>query len=164
MEPLDSLNRWSERLRDRARAGAFFRFTWKRFLGDRLFEAAGALSFTTVFALVPDCFDHAVAGFAFYRSRRRKLDPRLRELGQTRAGFARGSKFVFSQHCKASRDVGLSEEQVAAIPPGVTIALLPDDDAEQARYNLDLALAAVARGEDVYIRHVRRTPATIVTA
>ena len=53
MEPLDSLNRWSERLRDRARAGTFFRFTWKRFLGDRLFEAAGALSFTTVVALVP---------------------------------------------------------------------------------------------------------------
>lgn len=53
MEPLDSLNRWSDRLRDRARAGTFFRFTWKRFLGDRLFEAAGALSFTTVFALVP---------------------------------------------------------------------------------------------------------------
>ena len=53
MEPLDSLNRWGERLRDRARAGTFFRFTWKRFLGDRLFEAAGALSFTTVFALVP---------------------------------------------------------------------------------------------------------------
>ena len=53
MEPLDSLNRLSERLRDRARAGTFFRFVWKRFLGDRLFEAAGALSFTTVFALVP---------------------------------------------------------------------------------------------------------------
>ena len=53
MEPLDSLNRWSERLRDRARAGTFFRFVWKRFIGDRLFEAAGALSFTTVFALVP---------------------------------------------------------------------------------------------------------------
>ena len=53
MEPLDSLNRWSERLRDRARSGTFFRFTWKRVLGDRLFEAAGALSFTTVFALVP---------------------------------------------------------------------------------------------------------------
>ena len=53
MEPLDSLNRWSDRLRDRARTGTFFRFVWKRFLGDRLFEAAGALSFTTVFALVP---------------------------------------------------------------------------------------------------------------
>jgi alkylhydroperoxidase family enzyme len=70
----------------------------------------------TVFALVPDCFDHAVSGFAFYRSPKRKLDPKLRELGQIRAGFARGSQFVFSQHCKASRDVGLSEEQVAAIP------------------------------------------------
>jgi alkylhydroperoxidase family enzyme len=70
----------------------------------------------TVFALVPDCFDHAVAGFGFYRSPERKLDKKLRELGQIRAGFARGSKFVFSQHCKASRDVGLSEEQVQAIP------------------------------------------------
>jgi alkylhydroperoxidase family enzyme len=70
----------------------------------------------TVFAGVPDCFDHAVAGFAFYRSPRRRLDPKLRELGQTRAGFARGSRFVFSQHCKASRSVGLSDEQVAAIP------------------------------------------------
>lgn len=53
MEPLDSLNRWSERLRDRARAGTFARFLWRRFLDDRLFEAAGALSFTTTFALVP---------------------------------------------------------------------------------------------------------------
>ena len=70
----------------------------------------------TVFALVPDCFRHAVAGFAFYRSKSRKLDPRLRELGQTRAGFLRESQFVFSQHCKASRDVGLREEQIAAIP------------------------------------------------
>lgn len=53
MEPLDSLNRWSERLRDRARAATFARFLWRRFLDDRLFEAAGALSFTTTFALVP---------------------------------------------------------------------------------------------------------------
>jgi alkylhydroperoxidase family enzyme len=70
----------------------------------------------TVFALVPDCFDHAVAGFAFYRSPKRKLDPKLRELGQLRTGFARGSRFVFSQHCKAARDVGLSEEQIRAVP------------------------------------------------
>lgn len=70
----------------------------------------------TVFAGVPDCFDHAVAGFQFYRSPDRKLDPKLRELGQTRAGFARGSRFVFSQHCKAARSVGLSEEQIQAIP------------------------------------------------
>ena len=70
----------------------------------------------TVFALVPDCFRHAVAGFGFYRSPKRKLSPQLRELGQTRAGFLRESQFVFSQHCKASRDVGLSEAKIAAIP------------------------------------------------
>jgi len=70
----------------------------------------------TVFALVPDCLRHAVAGFAFYRSAARKLSPQLRELGQTRAGFLRESQFVFSQHCKASRDVGISESKIAAIP------------------------------------------------
>ncbi|HUO90361.1 MAG TPA: carboxymuconolactone decarboxylase family protein [Rhizomicrobium sp.] len=69
----------------------------------------------TVFAVVPDAFDHAVAGFQFYRGKR-KLDPKLRELGQTRAGWARGSQFVYSQHCKASRGVGLSEEKIAAVP------------------------------------------------
>jgi len=53
MEPLDSLYRWGDRLRDPARAKSFFRFLGKRFLDDRLFEAAGALSYTTVFALVP---------------------------------------------------------------------------------------------------------------
>jgi alkylhydroperoxidase family enzyme len=61
-------------------------------------------------------FDHAVAGFQLYRSAKRKLDPKLRELGQARAGWARGSQFVFSQHCKAARDAGLTDEQVAAIP------------------------------------------------
>ena len=53
MEPLDSLNRWSERLRDPARARTFGRFLAKRFLADNLFQAAAALSYTTVFALVP---------------------------------------------------------------------------------------------------------------
>ncbi len=70
----------------------------------------------TVFALVPDCFRHAVAGFAFYRSPARKLDPQLRELGQLRAGFVRESQFVYSQHCKAARDVGLSDEKIDAVP------------------------------------------------
>ncbi|MBM3661693.1 MAG: carboxymuconolactone decarboxylase family protein [Actinomycetota bacterium] len=70
----------------------------------------------TVFALVPDALQHAVGGFTFYRSPDRRLDPVLRELGQARTGWARGSTFVFSQHCKACRDVGLSDEQVAALP------------------------------------------------
>ncbi len=70
----------------------------------------------TVFNIVPDAFKHTTEGFQFYRSKDRKLDPKLRELGQTRAGFAVGSQFVFSQHCKASRDAGLSEAQIEAVP------------------------------------------------
>ena len=70
----------------------------------------------TVFNIVPDAFKHTTEGFQFYRSDARKLDAKLRELGQTRAGFVVGSQFVFSQHCKASRDAGLTEEQIAAIP------------------------------------------------
>jgi alkylhydroperoxidase family enzyme len=70
----------------------------------------------TVFALVPDAFKHTTEGFQFYRSPKRKIAPKLRELGQIRAGWARGSQFVFSQHCKASRDVGLTEGQIKAIP------------------------------------------------
>ncbi len=70
----------------------------------------------TVFALVPDCLKHAVDGFRFYRDPARKLDPQLRELGQTRAGYSRGSQFVFSQHCKSCRSVGIAEEKIVAIP------------------------------------------------
>lgn len=40
-------------MRDRARASSFGRFLWRRFIDDRLFEASGALAFTTLFALVP---------------------------------------------------------------------------------------------------------------
>jgi alkylhydroperoxidase family enzyme len=70
----------------------------------------------TVFALVPDILEHAVRGFGLYRSPDRTLSPTLRELGQTRAGWARGSQFVFSQHCKSCRALGMSEEHIAAIP------------------------------------------------
>jgi alkylhydroperoxidase family enzyme len=70
----------------------------------------------TVFALVPDVLRHAVSGFRLYQSPDRDLDPRLRELGQTRAGWARGSQFVYSQHCKSCRAAGLEEEKIQAIP------------------------------------------------
>ncbi len=69
----------------------------------------------TVFALVPDVFEHCVAGFRLYRSRKRRLDPLLRELGQTRAGWLTASQFVYSQHCKSCRGLGMPEEQIAAI-------------------------------------------------
>ncbi len=69
----------------------------------------------TVFALVPDCLKHAIDGFRFYRDPERRLDPQLRELGQTRAGYTRGSQFVYSQHCKSCRSVGMEEAKIQAI-------------------------------------------------
>jgi alkylhydroperoxidase family enzyme len=67
----------------------------------------------TVFAQSPEVFRHAVRGFALYREA--KVDPLLRELGQCRAGWARGSQFVFSQHCKQLRAMGVPEDKIQAI-------------------------------------------------
>ena len=76
----------------------------------------------TVMAGVPDVLEHAVAGFVLYRSDRRLLDPVLRELAQARVGWAAGSQFVFSQHCKALREAGVDEVRIAAVPEGPTAA------------------------------------------
>lgn len=74
----------------------------------------------TVFALQPAIFSHATAHFAmfgmFADSSISKLDPAIREIGILRAGFATGSQFVFSQHCKAGRKNGVSDVKIAAIP------------------------------------------------
>ena len=69
----------------------------------------------TVVAQSPELLEHCVSGFAFYRSEARELPKELRELAQLRVGWARGSRFVFSQHCKACRDNGVEEAKIAAI-------------------------------------------------
>ena len=70
----------------------------------------------TVYAMSPDIFRHAVQGFALYRNPARRISPVLRELGQTRAGWVKQSQFVYSQHCKSLRGLGVSEEKIAAVP------------------------------------------------
>lgn len=70
----------------------------------------------TVFALVPEVMAHAVQGFSLYQSPNRRLDPVLRELGQIRVGWAAGSQFVYSQHCKSLRDLGVEEAKIQSIP------------------------------------------------
>lgn len=74
----------------------------------------------TVFATVPYIFDHATSHFGMFGMFADKsisqLDPAIRELGIMRAGFTQASQFVYSQHCKAARRNGLSEEKIAAIP------------------------------------------------
>lgn len=96
-----------------------------RFFYDRLFgpghdavSAEGTATgspgdWWTVFALDPAIFKHCVQGFNVYRNV--ALDPVLRELGQTRAGWARGSQFVYSQHCKQMRALGVPDDKIAAV-------------------------------------------------
>lgn len=84
----------------------------------------------TVFALAPDIFKHAVDGFGIYRSPSRTIDPVLRELGQTRAGYLGGSQFVFSQHCKSLRTLGVSDEKIENINAwGISDLYTPEERA-----------------------------------
>jgi alkylhydroperoxidase family enzyme len=96
----------------------------------------------TVVALVPDVFRHCVGGFGLYRSPKRALAPKLRELGQTRAGFAVGSQFVFSQHCKSMRSVGFGEEHIAAIPAWSTSDVWTAAERAVLAYTDELVLQA----------------------
>jgi alkylhydroperoxidase family enzyme len=71
----------------------------------------------TVFALVPQIFDHATSAFGMTPDKSANpLDPKIRELAIMRVGFTQASKFVYSQHCKAARRFKITEAQIAAIP------------------------------------------------
>jgi alkylhydroperoxidase family enzyme len=94
----------------------------------------------TVFALVPDILAHAQAGFGLLSSRKRVLPPYFREFGLTRAGFAAGSQFVFSQHCKAARAAGIPDEKVAAIPAWTTSGLFTAQERAVLAYTDELVL------------------------
>jgi alkylhydroperoxidase family enzyme len=106
--------------RDEAEA-PIVRSMYKRLFGDRdpVAEPGTATGtpgdWWTVFANSPDVLEHACRGFALYASPERKIAAQLRELGQTRAGWLIGSQFVFSQHCKACRAYGFSEEKIEAL-------------------------------------------------
>ena len=74
----------------------------------------------SVFALVPRIFDHATDHFGMFGMFADKsisqLEPKMREFALVRTGYAQASQFVFSQHCKAARRFGISDEQIEAIP------------------------------------------------
>ncbi len=110
----------------------------------------------TVFALVPDVFRHAVQGFGLYRSPDRRLDPELRELGQTRAGWARGSQFVFSQHCKSCRALGMSDDKIAAVASWGTATCFSPTERAVLAYTDALVLQGgrVADGDFAALRAV----------
>ena len=95
----------------------------------------------TVFALVPEIFNSAVSQFGMFSSKRRQLSPYFRELGLTRAGFAGGSQFVYSQHMKAARTAGVPEEKANAIHAWASDPVFDDADRTVLGYVDDLVLA-----------------------
>ena len=94
----------------------------------------------TVFALVPDVFNSAVAQFGILSSKKRALTPYQRELALTRTGYAAGSQFVFSQHSKAARAAGIPEEKLAAVPSWASSEAFDSADRTILGYTADLRL------------------------
>jgi alkylhydroperoxidase family enzyme len=104
----------------------------------------------TVFALVPEVFDHCISGFALYRNPKRLLDPQLRELAQTRVGWDIQSEFVYSQHCKSCRTVGIDEEKIAAIPTWSVASCFSPIERAVLAYTDGLALEHGRVGEPIF--------------
>lgn len=94
----------------------------------------------TVFALEPDLFELMRARHHWQFSENRRVPVKLRELGIARAGWARGSQFVFSQHCKALRRAGATEDEIAAIPSWSDAACFDALDRAVLGYADDLVL------------------------
>jgi alkylhydroperoxidase family enzyme len=74
----------------------------------------------TTMAIEPGIFHLIELRHEWQRSPERRLDPVLRELAIVRVGWARGSQFVFSQHCKLLRRLGVDEQWISRIPDWAT--------------------------------------------
>jgi alkylhydroperoxidase family enzyme len=94
----------------------------------------------TVYALDPELFGMFLDRHKWQWSEDRKLNPVLRELGITRAGWARGSRFVFSQHSKVLRREGAAEEKIRAIPAWSSANCYSDIERAVLGYADDLVL------------------------
>ncbi|HEX6032290.1 MAG TPA: carboxymuconolactone decarboxylase family protein [Tepidiformaceae bacterium] len=131
----------------RSEATEQVREVYQRLFGDRdpVSEPGTATgtpgNWWTVFALVPDVLAHAQAGFALVSSRARAMTPYQRELAIARTGFTGGSRFVFSQHCKAARAAGVPEEKVQAIPAWQVANVFSEEDRAILAYTDELILA-----------------------
>jgi len=73
-------------------------------------------NYEAVFAHSPDILEHAVQGFYIKQTKTRKLPLMYMELAITRIGWACGCRWMFSEHSKILRGLGLSEETIAAVP------------------------------------------------
>lgn len=87
-------------------------------------------NYEAVLAHSPDVLEHAVQGFYLKQTKGRKLPLRYMELAITRIGWDCGCRWMFSEHTKILRGLGLSEEALVAIPAWQTSDLF--DPAERA--------------------------------
>jgi alkylhydroperoxidase family enzyme len=97
---------------------------YQRLFGDRdpVAEPGTATGTTgdwwTVYANVPDQLDAMVDLMRTFRAPERVVTARQRELALVRTGFVVGSKFVYSQHVKAARNAGITDEELAQLRGG----------------------------------------------
>lgn len=97
-------------------------FMYNRKFGDRDpakdpgVTASGAPgNYEAVFAHSPDILEHAVQGFYVKQTKKRKLPLRCMELAITRVGWTCGCRWMFSEHSKILRGIGVPEESIAAL-------------------------------------------------
>ena len=102
----------------------------------------------TVFANAPEVLRHANQGFRLYSSV--SIDPQLREIGQTRAGWVMGSQFVYSQHCKSCRALGMDEAKIAAIAVGPAAEIFTPLERAVLAYTDALALGRGRVHDDIF--------------
>jgi alkylhydroperoxidase family enzyme len=92
----------------------------------------------TVFALDPDLLRLMLDRHGWQFSDKREIDAVLRELALARTGWAAGSIFVFSQHCKALRRLGVSDDRITAIPAWSSASCYTDLERAVLGYTDDL--------------------------
>jgi len=64
-----------------------------------------------------------------------------KELGLLRAGFAKGSKFVYSQHCKAARRAGVPEDKIEAVSAWASSPIFNEMERSVLAYADEIVLA-----------------------
>ncbi|MGH8998510.1 MAG: carboxymuconolactone decarboxylase family protein [Acidimicrobiia bacterium] len=94
----------------------------------------------TVMANVPELLAAFAGQFAVFNSPDRELPARWRELAITRVGFVTGSRFVYSQHSKVARAVGVSAEEVEAVRAWASSKAFGDDERRVLAYVDELVL------------------------
>jgi alkylhydroperoxidase family enzyme len=109
----------------------------------------------TVYALDPQLFGMFLDRHKWQWDKQRTLSPILRELAITRTGWARGSRFVFSQHCKVLRREGCEERKIQAIPTWSSAPCYSDIERAVLGYSDDLTQGE-GRSTDERFANLRR--------